>query len=46
MEQITPWIPYASPNETRIVSDRVVSISIDQFTTLPALDRIALEPGS
>ena len=38
-------IPYASPNETRIVSDRVVSISIDQFTTLPSLDRIALEAG-
>jgi peptide/nickel transport system substrate-binding protein len=46
MEQIVPWAPYASLNETRIVSDRVQSLSIDQLTLQPALDRIALEPGS
>jgi peptide/nickel transport system substrate-binding protein len=46
MEQIVPWIPIASPNETRIVSSRVASVSIDQLTTLPSLDRIALESGS
>jgi peptide/nickel transport system substrate-binding protein len=45
-EQIVPWIPYASPNEIRIVSSRVASVSIDQYTTLPSLDRIALQPGS
>ena len=28
------------------VSERVVAFSFDQFSTLPALDRIALEPGS
>jgi hypothetical protein len=46
MERIIPWIPIASPNETRIVSARVASVSIDQLATLPSLDRIALEPGS
>jgi peptide/nickel transport system substrate-binding protein len=45
MEQIVPWIPYALQNETRIVSARVASFSIDQFTLVPSLDRIALEPG-
>jgi hypothetical protein len=46
MEQVVPWVVYAARNETRVVSDRVASVSIDQFTTLPSLDRIALEPGS
>jgi hypothetical protein len=46
MEQIAPWIPYFSDNSTLAVSSRVAGISIDQWTTLPALDRIALEPGS
>jgi ABC-type transport system substrate-binding protein len=46
MEQIVPLIPYVSPHETRIVSTRAASISIDQLTLLPSLDRIALEPGS
>jgi hypothetical protein len=46
MERIIPWIPIASPNETRIVSARVASVSIDQLTTLPSLDRIALKSGS
>jgi peptide/nickel transport system substrate-binding protein len=46
MEQVVPWIPYAAPNQGRTFSARVVSVSIDQFVTLPSLDRIALEPGS
>jgi peptide/nickel transport system substrate-binding protein len=46
MEQIVPWITYAAPNHTRTISDRVESISIDQLTTLPSLDRIALKEGS
>ena len=46
MEQVVPWIPYAAPNEARTFSSRVVSVSIDQFVSLPSLDRIALEPGS
>jgi hypothetical protein len=29
-----------------VVSPRVVAFSIDQATTMPALDRIALRPGS
>ena len=45
MEEIVPWVPYLSPVEARIVSNRVDSISIDQLTTLPAIDRIALKDG-
>ena len=33
MEEIVPWVPYLLFNETRIVSDRVASLSIDQLTT-------------
>jgi peptide/nickel transport system substrate-binding protein len=46
MEQVVPWVPYLSPIEARLVSGRVESISIDQLTTLPALDRIALKKDS
>jgi peptide/nickel transport system substrate-binding protein len=44
MEEIVPAVPLLQPAETRIVSERVVSISIDQLTNQPALDRIALDP--
>jgi hypothetical protein len=30
----------------QVVSERAVRYSFDQFTSLPALDRIALVPGS
>jgi hypothetical protein len=30
----------------QVVSERVVAYSFDQFAGLPALDRIALAPGS
>jgi len=43
MEQIVPWVPYEAGNRIRIVSARVASFSFDQFTTLPALDRIGLK---
>ena len=43
MEEVVPWVPYLSESYVRTVSDRVVSYSFDQFTTSPALDRIALE---
>jgi peptide/nickel transport system substrate-binding protein len=46
MESVAPWIPYVFRDAALIVSGRVASISIDQFQTYPALDRIALEPGS
>lgn len=42
MEQVVPWVPLFLPNNVYIVSPRVVATSFDQFTTLPALDRIAL----
>jgi peptide/nickel transport system substrate-binding protein len=42
MEQVVPWIPLRVENQAFIVSRRVVSTSFDQFTSLPALDRIAI----
>jgi peptide/nickel transport system substrate-binding protein len=44
MEQVVPWVPYLEQLETRIVSDRVISISVDQAVGQPALDGIALDP--
>jgi ABC-type transport system substrate-binding protein len=46
MEDVVPWVPLTKHNRQRLVSERVVHFSYDQFTTLPALDQIALEPGS
>jgi hypothetical protein len=46
MEDVVPWIPLIAHNRQRLVSERVVSFSYDQFTTLPALDHIALKPGT
>jgi peptide/nickel transport system substrate-binding protein len=43
MEEIVPWVPYEAGNRIRIVSARVAAFSFDQFTTLPALDQIALK---
>jgi peptide/nickel transport system substrate-binding protein len=42
MEQVVPWVPLFLPNSVYIVSPRVAATSFDQFTALPALDRIAL----
>ncbi|HEX6400164.1 MAG TPA: ABC transporter substrate-binding protein [Actinomycetota bacterium] len=42
MEQVVPWVPLRVENQAFIVSRRVVSTSYDQFTSLPALDRVAL----
>jgi peptide/nickel transport system substrate-binding protein len=44
MEQVVPAIPYAEEHFVQVVPDRIASYSYDQFTALPALDRIALEP--
>lgn len=44
MEQVVPVVPWLSGATVRIVSERVASYTIDQWTTIPALDRIALEP--
>lgn len=46
METVVPWIPWMFQTETRLVSSRVVSYSFDQFANEPALDQIALAPGS
>jgi peptide/nickel transport system substrate-binding protein len=46
MEEVVPWIPLMVQVIEHPISARVDHASIDQFTTMPALDRIALEPGS
>jgi ABC-type transport system substrate-binding protein len=43
MEEVVPWVPYLSESYIRTVSSRVASYSFDQFTTSPALERIALD---
>jgi len=43
MENVVPWVPYASWNMINVVPARIVSFSFSQATTLPALDQIALE---
>jgi peptide/nickel transport system substrate-binding protein len=44
--EVVPWVPYMISESSVVVSDRVVVYSFDQFAALPALDRIALAPGS
>jgi len=46
MQVVVPWVPLVSFQIQRIVSDRVVRMSFDQFSSMPALDQIALEPAS
>jgi hypothetical protein len=46
MTEVVPWVPYMVVNYVQVVSERVVSYSFDQFGGRPALDRIALAPGS
>jgi hypothetical protein len=38
-----PAVPIFVPWQTRILPERVASATIDQFTNMAALDRIALE---
>lgn len=42
METVVPWVPLEFTTAVRTLSTRVVNFSFDQFTGLPALDRIAL----
>ena len=42
MEKVVPWVPFLADNSTFVVSSRVSRFTFDQFTTLPALDQIAL----
>ncbi len=47
MTEVVSRVPYMGRRSTPVVvSERVVAYSFDQFAGLPALDRIALAPGS
>lgn len=46
METVVPWVPYIEESRIVIVSDRVASYSFDQFSNMPAFDRIALKAGT
>jgi peptide/nickel transport system substrate-binding protein len=46
MNEVVTYVPYTSRLQTRVVSDRVIEYSFDQFAAEPAFDRIALAPGS
>jgi peptide/nickel transport system substrate-binding protein len=46
MTEVVPRVPYVFMEHTQVVSERVVLYSFDQSAGLPALDRIALAPGS
>jgi peptide/nickel transport system substrate-binding protein len=46
MNEVVTYVPYARPLQTHVVSERVIEYSFDQFAAEPALDRIALAPGS
>ena len=46
MTEVVPRVPYMFMEHAVVVSERVVEYSFDQFADMPALDRIALAPGS
>ncbi len=46
MTEVVTWLPYMSPLHVKVVSERVVEYSFDQANSEPALDQIALAPGS
>jgi ABC-type transport system substrate-binding protein len=46
MTEVVPWVPYMITESATVVSERVVAYSVDQSSVEPALDRIALAPGS
>jgi ABC-type transport system substrate-binding protein len=46
MEQVVPWVPLLFETTVAITPPRVVAFSFDQLQSEPALDRIALRPGS
>jgi hypothetical protein len=46
MNEVVPRVPYMFFEHALVVSERVTGYSLDQSTDLPALDRIALAPGS
>ena len=46
MTEVVPRVAYLFMDTAYVVSERVVRYSFDQFVEYPALDRIALAPGS
>ena len=46
MQDVVPWIPYQSDSHVQVIPGRIVRYSYDQFADLPALDQIALQPGT
>jgi hypothetical protein len=46
MNEVVPRVPYMYLEHALVVSERVTGYSFDQWTGLPALDQIALAPGS
>jgi peptide/nickel transport system substrate-binding protein len=44
--EVASWLPYFFLEHTQVVSERVIAYSFDQSVNLPALDQIALAPGS
>jgi peptide/nickel transport system substrate-binding protein len=47
MEKVVPWVPLIYDGTARTVSDRIAQMPLDQFANgMPALDQIALKPGS
>ena len=44
--EVVSRVPIFFFHSAQVVSERVVAYSFDQFTGLPALDRIALAPGA
>jgi ABC-type transport system substrate-binding protein len=42
MERVVPWVPVLVYRRADLVSERVTGFSFDQFTGLPALDRVAV----
>jgi peptide/nickel transport system substrate-binding protein len=46
MTEVVPWIPYMVTESAVAVSERVAAYSFDAAFAQPALDRVALVPGS
>ncbi len=42
MEQVVPWVPFLLQTAAHAFSPRVTAFTMDEFTRLPALDRIAV----
>jgi peptide/nickel transport system substrate-binding protein len=43
MEEVVPYVPLRVDHQVQVVPKRITAFSFNQFTVLPALDRIAVE---